>query len=529
MIRSGPITVKVFPMQKLIPPELKIDVSAKRFALSDTTLSRADGAVILLEKAAQLDKAVDTLPQAAMWRKLLAAHQRSGQESPILVTRLANRSQTLVVVGFVKPGATGFERLELAGKLAHEVLKPGVARLQLHANDFTAPGERAAALEAVLSAVLAHAAPMPEQKSKATVPCELSHIDIADRASALYDRSLAIAAGNHLARWLATLPPNVLDSIAYRTALQQLARREGWSFKFYGIDQLEKIGAGAFLAVARANPHRGAGIVRLTYKPGRTRPKGSSNGATGIALVGKGICFDTGGINLKPHRGMYTMHGDMQGSAVAAGTLLALTRLEASYPIDCWLAITENQIGPNAFRPQEIVHALNGVTIQVVHSDAEGRMVLADTLTLASREKPRLVLDFATLTGACVNALTDRYAGAFTNRAGLHDWLQQTGRNCGERVWCFPMDADFDTELECPGADVMQCTLDSKGDHILASRFLSRFVEASVPWVHVDLAPSERKGGLAHVPTEMTGFGVRFAVHLLEDATELDAQLRSLP
>jgi leucyl aminopeptidase len=226
---------------------------------------------------------------------------------------------------------------------------------------------------------------------------------------------------------------------------------------------------------------------------------------------------------------MYTMHGDMQGSAVAVGTLLALTRLEASYPIDCWLAITENQIGPNAFRPQEIVHALNGVTIQVVHSDAEGRMVLADTLTLASREKPRLVLDFATLTGACVNALTDRYAGAFSNRAGLHDWLQRTGRHSGERVWCFPMDEDFDTDLEAPGADILQCALDSKGDHILASRFLSKFVEASVPWVHFDLAPSERKGGLAHVPTEMTGFGVRYAVHLLGDATALDAQLRSLP
>jgi leucyl aminopeptidase len=218
----------------------------------------------------------------------------------------------------------------------------------------------------------------------------------------------------------------------------------------------------------------------------------------------------------------------MQGSSVAVGTLLALSRLQASYPIDCWLAITENQIGPNAFRPQEIVHALNGVSIQVVHSDAEGRMVLADTLTLASREQPRLVLDFATLTGACVNALTDRYAGAFTNRAALHGWLQRTGSNSGERVWCFPMDEDFDTELEAAGADVLQCTLDSKGDHILASRFLSKFVEPAVPWVHVDLAPSERKGGLAHIPTEMTGFGVRFAVHLLGDASELDAQLQAL-
>jgi leucyl aminopeptidase len=528
MIRSGPIRVKVFPMQKVIPPELRIDVSVKPLVLSDATLSRADGAVVLLEKKAGRDKSVDQLPQAAVWRKLLRAHLRSGQESPILVTRLPNRSQTLVVVGFVKPGATGFERLDLAGKLAQEVLKPGVARLHIHANEFTAPGERAAALEAVLSAVLAHAAPMPRQKSKATAAHDLAQVHVADRASALYDRSCAIAAGNHLARWLATLPPNVLDSIAYRAALQTLARREGWSFRFYGIGQLEKLGAGAFLAVARANPHRGAGIVRLSYRPRRSRRTGTSKGAPGIALVGKGICFDTGGINLKPHRSMYTMHGDMQGSSVAVGSLLALARLETPYPIDCWLAITENQIGPNAFRPQEVVRALNGVTIQVVHSDAEGRMVLADTLTLASREKPRFVLDFATLTGACVNALTDRYAGAFSNRAGLHDWLQQTGHSSGERVWCFPMDADFDAELECPGADVLQCTLDSKGDHILASRFLSRFVETTVPWVHVDLAPSERKGGLAHVPTEMTGFGVRYAVHLLGDAAKLDKQLRSL-
>ncbi len=225
---------------------------------------------------------------------------------------------------------------------------------------------------------------------------------------------------------------------------------------------------------------------------------------------------------------MYTMHGDMQGSAVAAGSLLALSRLQAPSAIDCWLAITENQIGPTAFRPQEVVRAANGVTIQVVHSDAEGRMVLADTLALASRTKPRLIVDFATLTGACVNALTERYAGAFTNRTGLHDWLQQTGRQSGERVWCFPMDEDFDTDLESPVADVLQCSLENKGDHILAARFLGKFVESTVPWVHVDLAPSERKGGLAHVPTEFTGFGVRYAVHLLGDSAALTQQLQAL-
>src|SRR5512141_1971543 len=168
---------------------------------------------------------------------------------------------------------------------------------------------------------------------------------------------------------------------------------------------------------------------------------------------------------------------------------------------------------------------MNGVTIQVVHSDAEGRMVLADTLALASREKPEFILDFATLTGACVAALTERYSGAFTNRSRLHEWLQATGRRSGERVWCFPRDEDFDVELESPIADVMQCTLDNKGDHILAARFLSRFVAPGIPWVHVDLSASEHKGGLAHIPTEFTGFGVRYACHLLGDAAGFHDQL----
>jgi leucyl aminopeptidase len=197
--------------------------------------------------------------------------------------------------------------------------------------------------------------------------------------------------------------------------------------------------------------------------------------------------------------------------------LLALSRLNVPYDIDCWLAITENQIGPNAFRPQEVVTAVNGVTIQVAHSDAEGRMVLADTLALAAREKPDLMLDFATLTGACVTALTDRYAGAFTNRAEWHAAIEQAGRDSGERVWPFPMDEDFDSDLESSIADVLHCTPDSKGDHILAARFLNHFVPEETPWIHIDLATSNRSGGLAHVPTDFTGFGVRYATLLLRN------------
>lgn len=507
--------------KSLLPPESDIRTTARPAKLSAAALARADAAVLLLEKSAAPAKALEGLPHAALWQALYAAQSRSGQDAPILAARLPNRRHTLAVVGFVKPGASGFERLALAGKLAHEVVKPGVASLQLHAPDAADDATRTERLEALLSAVLAHAAPMPEWKSQPSARSALRRIAIASRPAPVYERSIATAAGNHLARWLATLPPNHLDTLGYRKLLQQLARREGWSYHFYDLAALEKLGAGAFLAVARANPHRGAGIARLTY-----RPRTAGKQPQALALVGKGICFDTGGINLKPHKSMFMMHGDMQGSAVAVGTLLSLSRLSAAQPIDCWLAITENEIGPTAFRPQEVVRAANGVTIQVVHSDAEGRMVLADTLALASREKPRLILDFATLTGACVVAITDRYSGAFTNRPGLHDWLQRTGRDSGERVWCFPMDEDFDAELESKVADIQQCTPDSKGDHILAARFLTRFVDATVPWVHFDLAASEHKGGLAHVPTEFTGFGVRYAVHLLGDAAGLHERLQ---
>jgi leucyl aminopeptidase len=498
---------------QLLPPETKIVVRRRPAAASEARLARADAAAFVVADS-DPERVLAALPHAALWRALYRSARRASK-TPLLVTRLPNARHTLAAIGFLPAGASAFERLELAGKLMRELVKPGVATLQCHAAGLDAD-RSAAALEALASAALAAAAPMPQRKTKPAPPSDLRAIDVHGGLAADLALAAAVAAGNHLARWLTTLPPNELDCVAYRRALAALARREGWSFRFYDERALGRLGAGAFLAVTRANEHRGAGIVRLSY-----RPRGARRGRR-IGLVGKGICFDTGGINLKAHKGMYLMHGDMQGSAVAVGTLLALARSGAPIEVDCWLALTENQIGPRAYRPQEVVRAMNGVTVQVVHSDAEGRMVLADTLALAARARPGLLLDFATLTGACVNALTDRYSGAFTNRPDLEAPLQSAGRASGERVWCFPMDADFDGELESPVADVMQCTMDSKGDHILAARFLSRFVPKDLAWAHVDLAASERKGGLAHVPTEFTGFGVRFAVQLLGDGTLLD-------
>jgi leucyl aminopeptidase len=330
-------------------------------------------------------------------------------------------------------------------------------------------------------------------------------------------RLRAGGAAANLARWLTALPPNVLDAGAYRRALTGLAADTGLELQWLDEVALRRLGAGAFLAVAAGNASRDAGIARLSWKPRRRGKPRTSVGR--IALVGKGILFDTGGTNLKQHRGMLDMHTDMAGSAVALATLIALSELRSPLAAEGWLAITENRTGPTAYRPQDVVTAVNGTTIQVIHTDAEGRMALADTLALAGRARPALIVDFATLTGACVYALTERMSGVFTNRPALHARIEAAGQRSGERVHCFPMPADYDAELESKVADVLQCAVDGKGDHILAARFLARFVPADCTWLHVDLSSATRSGGLAHVNTDVTGFGVRFTLEALEDAS----------
>lgn len=490
---------------QILPPDHRVRVAQRPGPVTQAALDAADAAIILCP-ADQLTAAITDLPYADLWQDL---HRVARKRGPVtqLSGRLPNRLRTTVIVATVKDNATPFALLSMGARLWKELGVTG--RELLIATARTKRQQVAAILEPVVAAVLAGSAPLPSFKSKPDPASPLRSVTLLHGGSAI-DLAMTQAghAGNHLARWLTTLPPDRLNTSNYRRALEELARREGWRYKFLGEADLKRLGAGAFLAVARANPHRDAGIVRLTYRPNRTA-KGR------YALVGKGICFDTGGINLKPHKSMYTMHEDMQGSAVAVGTLLALAQLRVPYEVDCWLAVTENHIGPNAYLPQEIVTAVNGTTIQVVHSDAEGRMALADTLALAAREKPQLIIDFATLTGACVMALTERYSGVFTNRAAWRSLLEATGRDSGERVWNFPMDDDFDSDLETPVADVLQCSMEGKGDHILAARFLSRFVPADIPWVHVDLSSSSHRSGLAHVPAGFTGFGVRFATHLL--------------
>ena len=319
----------------------------------------------------------------------------------------------------------------------------------------------------------------------------------------------AQAEGNVLCRQLTVLPPNELTPGAYRARVKALAKQQGWQREEYDFKRLRKMGAGAFCAVAQGSDEKDAAIVHLQYR----HPKAKKT----VALVGKGICFDTGGHNLKPARYMQGMHEDMNGSAVALGILLAATRAKLAVNIDCWMALAQNHISPRAYKQNEVVTALNGTTIEIVHTDAEGRMVLSDTLTLAARcksGKPDLMVDFATLTGSMHVALGSRYSGIFATSEALARDAIAAGVAAGERVCAFPMDDDYDSALDSSIADVKQCTLDGEADHILAARLLQRFTDQR-PWIHVDLSAHSCKGGLGAVGTDTNGFGVGWCLALL--------------
>ena len=318
----------------------------------------------------------------------------------------------------------------------------------------------------------------------------------------------ALVAGNSLTRTLTMMPPNELNPTQYRAKISELAKSNGWQYQEFDMQKLTQMGAGAFVAVGQGSDPQDAAVVHLTYSPKDAKKH--------IALVGKGICFDTGGHNLKPAKYMIGMHEDMNGSAVALGVLLAVSEAKLPIKIDCWLAIAQNHIGPLAYKQNDVVTALNGTTIEIVHTDAEGRMVLADTLTLASREKPDWMIDFATLTGTMMSALGDRYSGVLGNKPELLCKAVGIGVAVGERVCAFPFDDDYDEDIESSIADVKQCTLEGGADHVHATRFLAKFIENDTPWLHIDLSSYNRKGGLGAVASDVNGFGVALTFELLK-------------
>ena len=452
-----------------------------------------------------------TLPSDVPQRELLAAvlKRRTMKPEELEKSPIAANGEggSLIAWAMLDFSKTHFAVQTQARKAMQLLLdeQPGSVTIVVQGDD----AQRQQAAEAAVYAAWVNGAPLPLHKKKADQRKPLLKIALYGFADTKIFAALkAQAEGNFLCRELTVLPPNELTPGLYRSRVKKLAQTHKWKHEEFDLKKLRKMSAGAFVAVAQGSAEEDAAIVHLHY----THPKAKKT----VALVGKGICFDTGGHNLKPARYMHGMHEDMNGSAVALGILLAASQQKLAVNIDCWLAIAQNHIGPKAYKQNDIVKALNGTTIEVMHTDAEGRMVLADTLTLASRQKPNLLIDFATLTGSMHVALGARYSGVLGNRDALLQQAVQVGQQSGERLCAFPMDDDYEPALESKVADIKQCTLDGVADHILAARFLKRFVEHDIPWLHVDLSASRCEGGLGSVASDVTGFGVGWGLRILQ-------------
>src|SRR6202165_2117122 len=310
------------------------------------------------------------------------------------------------------------------------------------------------------------------------------------------------------ARDLVNEPPNVLFPVEFARRAGQL-RKLGVGVEILDVKAMTKLGMGALLGVAQGSTQPGRTVIM--------RWNGGKRGDAPVAFVGKGVCFDTGGISIKGAAGMEDMKGDMGGAACLVGLMHALAVRKARVNVVGVIGLVENMPDGNAQRPGDIVTSMSGQTIEVINTDAEGRLVLADMLWYtAKRFKPKFMIDLATLTGAIIVALGQEHAGLFSNDDKLADRLLKAGQATGEKLWRMPLGAEYDKMIDSKFADVKN-TGGRWGGSITAAQFLQRFVDKT-PWAHLDIAGT----GMGAPATDInkswgSGFGVRLLDRLVGD------------
>lgn len=302
----------------------------------------------------------------------------------------------------------------------------------------------------------------------------------------------AIFVGQSLAKDVANEPPNVCFPAFMAQQAQELAKQypDLLTVKVLGEKDMEKLGMNCFLAVSRGSQKEGQLVLLeyngVTHLTKQTKSTNTEKLEKPIVFVGKGVTFDTGGISLKPSEGMGEMKFDMGGSASVLGAMKALCEARLPLQVVGALACAENMPSGNATRPGDIVTAMNGTTVEILNTDAEGRLVLCDTLTYVQQYDPSVIIDVATLTGACVIALGGVRTGLFSNDEDVIFDLEQASEDAHDRVWHLPLDDDYQEQLNSHFADVQNIGGRPAGA-ITAGCFLSRFVKA-VPWAHLDVA-----------------------------------------
>ncbi len=398
-------------------------------------------------------------------------------------------------------------RLERAKEANASVIVDGAHSAKIHAGD--------AAARVAFGAKLRSYKFDKYKTKKKDESGQVKGVAIMTKANAAARKSFAtldkIAGGMFLARDLVNEPANILYPVEFAKRVRALAK-VGVKIEVLGEAQMKKLGMGSLLGVGQGSV-RESQLVVMRWNGGKATDKP-------VAFIGKGVCFDTGGISLKPPAGMEDMKGDMGGAAAVTGLMYALGARKAKVNAVGVIGLVENMPDGNAQRPGDIVTSMSGQTIEVINTDAEGRLVLADALWYTqNRFKPKFMIDLATLTGAIMVALGKEYAGLFSNDDKLSTQLAEVGEAEGEKVWRMPMGPAYDKMIDSRFAD-MKNTGSRDGGSITAAQFLQRFVN-DVPWVHLDIAGTAMASPATAINQSWgSGWGVRILNRLVEDYYE---------
>ncbi len=349
-------------------------------------------------------------------------------------------------------------------------------------------------------------------KQKPTLE-ELVIVSDASDVEAAWAKRDAVTRGMGLARTLATLPPNILYPESFVERVTAAVDGLGLEVTVLDEPQMRELGMGALLGVSQGS-RREARILALKWN-------GGSADAPLTALVGKGVTFDTGGISIKPAAGMEDMKWDMGGAGAVAGAMLSLAARKANANIIGVMGLVENMPDGNAQRPGDVVTTMSGQTVEVINTDAEGRLVLCDAMTwVQSVHKPATIIDLATLTGAMIVSLGNEMGGLFSNNDALAEQILSAGRASGDLLWRFPLADGYDKLIDSAIAD-MKNVGPRGGGSITAAQFIKRFVDEGVKWAHLDIAGmvwSEKDG--ATWAKGATGYGVRVLDRFVADNLE---------
>ena len=332
-------------------------------------------------------------------------------------------------------------------------------------------------------------------------------------SQAAWSEQQAVEAGVELTRWLVTSPPNILYPETFVEKVRKDINGLGLDVTVLDEVMMRELGMGALLGVSQGS-RREARLLALHWN-------GGGDDAPLVALVGKGVTFDAGGISIKPAAGMEDMKWDMGGAGVVAGAMKAIAGRKAKANVIGICGLVENMPDGNAIRPGDVLTSMSGQTIEVINTDAEGRLVLADAIAWVQKtHSPKTIVDLATLTGAMIVALGNEHGGLFANDDSLADQLIKAGSDVGDRLWRFPMSEAYDKLLESHIADMKNVGPRGAGS-ITAAQFIKRFVDDGVRWAHLDIAGMvwSDKAGAMH-DKGATGYGVRLLDRFVRDNFE---------